>query len=379
LKVGIIGYGERIAYMAAQFAQFERGVRLAAIADPRAGAICEKIQAEEPGSDIRYYTTAEDMLAAESLDGVMIGTRCSLHAHYGSMILRHGLPLFLEKPVATNHKDITLLEQSGFGLDNRVVVSFPLRVSDMVIRVREILDTGIIGKIQHAQAWNNVPYGGVYYHHWYRDEHETGGLFLQKATHDFDYLNLLLDERPVEVCAMKSKQVFKGTKPASLRCTDCAEYHTCPESPLVFRLKKHDTPIGEYCCFAVDTGNEDSGSAIVRYESGLHVSYSQNFFARKAAAARGTRLFGYNGTLEFDWYTGMIKVFRHDRDLVETYAFDTGGDEHFGGDSKLVENFIDVMEGKADSIAPLSAGILSVKTCLAATKACASGRTEYID
>jgi hypothetical protein len=32
-----------------------------------------------------------------------------------------------------------------------------------------------------VQAINNVPYGSVYYHSWYRDPKETGGLFLQKA------------------------------------------------------------------------------------------------------------------------------------------------------------------------------------------------------
>ena len=39
---------------------------------------------------------------------------------------------------------------------------------------------------------------------------------------------------------------------------------------------------------------------IVRYESGMHAVYSQNFFARKKAARRGARLYGYLGTLEYD-------------------------------------------------------------------------------
>ena len=46
------------------------------------------------------------------------------------------------------------------------------------------------------------------------------------------------------------------------------------------------------CCYAVDTGNEDSGSALIRYETGMHVSYSR-IFARHKAGARGARLFGY--------------------------------------------------------------------------------------
>ena len=58
----------------------------------------------------------------------------------------------------------------------------------------------------------------------------------------------------------------------------------------------------------MDTGNEDSGSAIVRYQSGMHVNYSQNFFARRAAQARGATLLGYKGTLQFDFYTGELRV-----------------------------------------------------------------------
>ena len=56
--------------------------------------------------------------------------------------------------------------------------------------------------MEHVQAWNNVPYGWCYYQSWYRDENETQGLFLQKATHDFDYINYLVEKRPVMVCAM---------------------------------------------------------------------------------------------------------------------------------------------------------------------------------
>ena len=29
---------------------------------------------------------------------------------------------------------------------------------------------------------------------WYKDETETGGLFLQKATHDLDYINYLFED-----------------------------------------------------------------------------------------------------------------------------------------------------------------------------------------
>ena len=94
----------------------------------------------------------------------------------------------------------------------------------------------------------------------------TGGLFLQKTTHDFDYINYVIGCQPTEVASMGSKQVFKGNKPAGLKCRDCAEYLTCTDSPYVLENFCDDSARGSRCCFAVDTGNHDSASCLVRYE-----------------------------------------------------------------------------------------------------------------
>ena len=120
------------------------------------------------------------------------------------------------------------------------------------------------------------------------------------------------------------------------------------------------------CAFAVDTGNEDSGSAIVMYETGMHASYSQNFFARKAAGRRGARLYGYKGTVEFDWYTNDVKVYMHHLPRVDTHQINPGAGSHCGGDPVLADNFIRVVRGEQESVSPLNAGLLSVLICLRA-------------
>ena len=121
------------------------------------------------------------------------------------------------------------------------------------------------------------------------------------------------------------------------------------------------------CCFATDTGNHDSASVIVEYESGMHVVYSQNFFARKGAKKRGARLFGYKGTVEFDFNTGIVTVYRHNEEITETYTVKHTG-HHFGGDRILTRNFVDLMAGTAASKATLAEGILSADMCLAAKR-----------
>lgn len=371
MRIGVIGYGLRISFLLGYLPKLDPESRIVAIVDPKKEQI--RSQLKDNTDYILFFEEVEEMLNSVHLDGVVVGTRCNLHTEMALKVLERNLALFLEKPVATTYKDLFQLKEGYEASQSQVVVSFPLRNTPLVKLAKEIIDSGKIGTVEHVQAVNDVPYGGVYYQSWYRDDTITGGLFLQKATHDFDYINYLVGLKPVSICAMKSKQIFKGSKPAGLMCRECEEKHTCPESTV-----NHD--LGEFCSFAVDTGNEDSGSALLRYESGMHVNYSQNFFARRGAARRGARLLGYKGTLEFDWYTGVLKVFMHHESRVETYNFDLDAyDGHGGGDQQLISNYLKVLRGEEKSATTLDDGLLSALLCLKANESAEKGTFCNID
>lgn len=382
-KLGVIGFGSRIGEIVKHLIASGECM-LAAVADVdeagarhRAGALI----GEDALSGVHFWGDAAAMLDGErgALDGVCIGTRCSLHASLAAQVMEYEIPLFLEKPVATDRESLNALTAALMrhpGMDEKTVVSFPLRLTKEVQMVKEIVMSGKIGTVEHVQAVNDVPYGRVYYHDWYRDEKETGGLWLQKATHDFDYINSVLNLRPVEICAMTSKQVFKGNKPAGSLCDECEDKRTCPESyPNVKALGEYH--YGKWCCFAEDTGNEDSGSAIIRYETGMHVAYSQNFFARRGAGLRGARFLGYRGTVEFDWQSREVRVYMHNDCRTESYRFDER-DGHGGGDAELCRNFIEVMAGGV-SRSMLRDGLLSVSMCLAAKESSETKRFVQIE
>lgn len=298
----------------------------------------------------------------------MVGTRCNTHTMYAVEVLQRGIPLFLEKPVSTTMEELRALATCGRETGTPAVVSFPLRTSSVAQKAKAIIDSGEIGEVQHVQVYNNVPYGGCYYHSWYRDESVTGGLLLQKATHDLDYIQHILGRQPVEICAMESKQIYKGDKPAQLRCPECPEEKTCPESEWYMTTYKADHAHGDLCCFSTATGNHDSASVLIRYDSGMHVCYSQNFFARKNAQLRGARFLGYKGTLEFDWYTGKLHLHKHDEPVDACYTFDPTASSHFGGDRQLMLNFCGVMAGTEKSQSPLEDGIQSALLCLKAAE-----------
>lgn len=392
IRIGVIGYGVRIDMLMDQMYDLPIDVEVTAIADKNPQRVKELMlkngssekqhqmeidkidgllrQCPMNPDNIRFYETAEELLDKEELDGVMVGTNCDTHAHFAKLVLDKGLPLFLEKPVGICQEDLELLKECDSKPHAPVVVSFPLRAVKMIQEAKRIIDADVIGKVDHVQAYNDVGYGYVYYHDWYRDESVAHGLFLQKATHDIDVINYLCGEAPKMVCAMKSKQLFKGNMPAGLRCSDCERTEDCMESTYNIERTRNDTPRSDYCCYAVDTGNEDSGSMIVQYESGMHAIYSQNFFARKKAARRGARIYGYKGTLEYDFTRDEILIYDHMSDKVTRIECHTPPNGHGGGDQLLMQNFVDLIRGRAAaSIAPLSAGIVSAEICLAAKEA----------
>jgi predicted dehydrogenase len=372
IRLGVIGYGRRIRHMLKTIDDFRAGTATVAVVDPQEASLRQAF-ADDLAS-ATFYPDAATMLDTANLDGVVIGTRCSLHTPYAVQVLERGLPLFLEKPVAISADQLAALHAAWARSSSRVVVSFPLRVSALCETARDIIDSGAIGTVEQVQAVNNVPfYAGGYYHGWMRDEAQTGGLWLQKATHDFDYLNALVRQRPLTISAMESKTVFRGDMPAGLRCVDCDRQRECPESPYNLFLQGQTATVEPntwQCSFAVDTGNHDSASALIRYESGIHAVYTQNFYTRRGAAARGAMLVGYRGTLSFDWYRDEITVHYHHTNRVERHHFEVTGAGHHGGDRELAHDFLDAIAGVGKSRTPLATGLLSVQMCLAARESC---------
>jgi predicted dehydrogenase len=256
----------------------------------------------------------------------------------------------------------------------------------------EILRSGRLGTINQVQAVNNVAYGGVYFGQWYRDYQKAGGLWLQKATHDFDYINCLIaaaspGARPVSITAMHSRTVYGGDLPEDLRCSTCDRTAECPESPTNLQLRGNDGGILNYavpgpssdhaCAFSESIKNQDAGSAIVMYSDGTHAVYSQNFLTRGSAGRRGVTITGYHATLQFDWQNDSITVIDHHRDQVDRIQVDSQG-SHGGGDAALAKNFVDVMRKRAVSNSPLDQGLLSAAMCLSARESAERGITQDI-
>jgi predicted dehydrogenase len=87
---------------------------------------------------------------------------------------------------------------------------------------------------------------------------------------------------------------------------------------------------------------------------------------------------GYKGTIEFDFVTGVVKVFMHHTPRVETYQIQTD-EGHFGGDAALAKNFIECIQGKTAPSPTLEDGLLSALLCLKARESAKTGTFQSVE
>ena len=233
LRLGVIGLGRRAASLLPVFRGVYAGLTVGAVADPDRDSARERLRgAELLERHTAFFTDVDELLDhAGDLDALMIGTRCNIHTPMAVKAAATGLPLYLEKPVAVSYEQIAALRDAYRGREKSVVVSFPMRMTPLFRAVMEVVESGRLGAVNQVQAFNYVPYGGTYYSlPTYRDVNVTGGMWLQKATHDFDYLNTLLGT-PTAVSAVMTRMAYGGDMPHGLRCSGCDRACTCPESP----------------------------------------------------------------------------------------------------------------------------------------------------
>ena len=378
VRLAVIGCGGRAGRLVQEVAELDSAVELVGVLDPDEDGVRSRLPERFAGAP--FYDSVAALNRGARPTALLVGTRCHLHTEYAIEVADLDLPLFVEKPVSISMEQAQRLEAAYAGRYERVVVSFPLRVSSLTELIAGRIRSGAVGSPEHISATNYVSYGTVYWEQGYRNFTITGGLFLQKATHDFDYIAMLMGSPIVQVAAMGNYgRVFGGDKPPGLRCSACDETATCPESPENRRRNGLRTADDHLCLFSSDTRtdegtNEDCSTALMRFASGAHGTYTQVFFTKRDAHRRGAVVSGYQGTIEFDFYRSDYREVRHQDCFTEHGHLDAGEGGHHGGDANLLGDFFSLARDGTPPRADLRCGLMSVYTSLAAKESAATGR-----
>ena len=417
-KYVIVGLGGRSAMFQGVFLETYRdSVKLLAICDSNEGRLrlaAKRLKAANP--DLASYP-AEDfkkMLAEQKPDCVIVTTMDSTHNDYICTSLEADCDVITEKPMTIDEnrcqKIIDTVKKTG----KKLRVTFNYRYSPIRAQVKELLLSGVIGKILSVdfQWLLDTRHGADYFRRWHRNKANSGGLMVHKATHHFDLVNWWLSTYPESVFA-KGKRVFYNAKQAERygledraeRCHDCPVSSRCnffldmeeaeDLRELYLDNEKYDGYFRDKCVFNDSESDiEDVMNVIVEYKSGVLLSYSLNAFmpwegyrvefngtkGRLEHMARESSYINGDGTAQGSLKPegSYIRIFPHFRTPYKVELAETKGN-HGGGDIIMLEDIF--RESRPDPLmrkANYIEGAYSILTGIAANKSIAAGKVIKI-
>ena len=206
LKFGVIGIGYRFS-IALKAHQLNQELEIVAGADPALEAR-ERFQ-KEIGSDVPTFSSAEEMLQKVELDGVFILSPDYLHLEHALLAIKHGLSIFLEKPMAISIAECEQILDQSKRANVKVYVGHNMRHMKFVTKMKELVDGGAIGEVKTAWCRHFISFGGdCYFKDWHADRRFSNSLLVQKASHDLDILNWICGGKPELVTAMGNLSVY---------------------------------------------------------------------------------------------------------------------------------------------------------------------------
>ena len=147
IKFGIIGADFTLrANMVLVNYPKDRG-KLVAICDINPD-ILTRYKQENPGTDVKCFTSLSDFLALQEMDAVFIMTRDTFHEELAVAALEAGKAVYLEKPMAITIEGCDRILETAYRTGSKIFLGHNMRYFDSILKMKEIIDSGIIGNIQ---------------------------------------------------------------------------------------------------------------------------------------------------------------------------------------------------------------------------------------
>ena len=353
------------------------------------------------------FSSAEAMLAMPKLaDAMLVCTQDRQHVPHAVEALKKGYDVMMEKPISPKLEDLQEITRVARENGRRVVVCHVLRYTPFFQTIKKTIDSGVLGEIVSIQALENVRYWHQAHSfvrgNWRREE-DTSPMILAKCCHDLDYLVWLCGRKCERVSSYGSLMYFKESNApegAALRCTQgCKAKDGCPYDAEKIYLTNKDTGIlcgnvewpidvlaenpteekirhaietGPYgrCVFHCDNDVVDHQIVNMQMEGGASLSLTMSAFT--SIGGRTIKVMGTLGDLWGDMHENRIRIGVFGK---EPQVIDLGKEEkdfagHGGGDRLLMEQFVDLMQGKEPdgTITTLETSVESHLVALAAEK-----------
>ena len=349
LRIGIIGADFTLRSQMVLFNfPFERA-ELVALCD-RDQTMLDKFKTEHPEHSPKFYNSAYDLFADKNVEAVYIMVRDQYHEELACAALEAGKAVYLEKPMALSIEGCDHILETAYRTKGKLFLGHNMRYMDSILKMKEVIDSGIIGNIQSVWVRHFVNYGSCYFRHWCAKQETCNGLLLQKGSHDIDIIHWLAGSYTKRVVGMGRLSVYnrtqnrleKGEKPDR-------KISFAPDTWPPLKLEK----------LAPEIDVEDHNMILMQLANGVQASYEHCMFAPDSE--RNYTFIGDHGRVENIGDRGNCEIHvwtnrgnRNAPDIIYKLREKAGG--HGGSDVEILKAFFDYVQfGKKPAVSPVAA------------------------
>ena len=409
-KIPVIGLGNRgTEYMGFLKTFHSKKVEIYALCDIRQQAL-DDIAPKFSIPKERQFLSAEGFFSQGVIcDAVIISTQDSSHYEITKQAILTGYKfILLEKPVSGVKDEYLELRDLANEHNVTLIICHVLRYSNYYRKIKEIINSGVIGDIVTINHTENVGY--FHFAHSFvrgnwRNEFTSTPSLLAKCCHDIDLIAWFMDSPCVSLSSVGSVKYFcKENAPEGAASTcmgGCKAKKDCPydaerlyitdpfykatfikymKRTLTGKVKNSRKDIkaavrsGDYghCVFLNDNNVCDNQLVTMTFQNGATAVLNMNGFSNKMfreCHIIGTKgeLVGYGAKLKLHIFGGRSRK-------IHTGTIDLAG--HVEGDIRLIAGFVKILCGEITDltdITTIDATVISHNIILAAEESRKNG------
>lgn len=327
MKIGIVGLGKRVATVYAFLKEMHAQAELVGYVDPAPAGLPTLTQLGlKTGT---AYPDLQDLLEQQALDLLMIGSPNFLHLEHLKIGLEAGVTIFAEKPIVSNEPQTwelaELLQKHG---SKNIYMDFPLRSQELVVRLKEFIDQGILGEVISIEASEHImPFHGAFFmRDWRRLSKYAGSFLLEKCCHDLDLYQSIVGALPKFVSSFGGRRNFVPKNKHKEQSYD-------------FYQTKTSGWQGTNAVFDSDADIVDHQVMIVNYANGVCLAFHTN--ANVPDEFRRFCIMGTDGMAEGDLIRNFLTV--HDLSGKRIFNHQYARDKiysHYSADRQMVQGLL---------------------------------------
>ena len=370
VNILVLGAGQRGAEAYAPSAlDNPRDAKIVGIADPRqdrrdAMALAHHIPEEN------IFSTWEDALDREKFaDAVIVATQDKMHFGPAIRAMEKGYHVLCEKPMAVDPEECVKMGQAAKKYNRVLAICHVLRYTPFFSKIKQIVDSGVLGDIMSIQMRENVAYwhqAHSFVRGNWRNKAESSPMIMAKSCHDMDMLLWLMNSHCTQVSSYGHLSHFtpeNAPEGAPARCLDgCPARSTCPyyapkiyidwkgvwQADVIRKVVSLDRsteglmkalqtgPYGR-CVYHCDNDVVDHQTVNLEFENGAVANFTMCAFT--VEEGRTIKIMGTKGDLEGDSRLNKLSYSTFlEKDLHEVTVNSAGG--HMGGDPAIMEDFV---------------------------------------